>query len=47
MASPHVDPLSVGVIDVSAGQLMAGQVIDYVAKAGKVAPKVEGRIALC
>lgn len=33
-------------IDVSASQLMAGQVIDYVAKAGKVAPKVEGRVVL-
>ena len=33
-------------IDVSASQLMASQVIDYVAKAGKVAPKVEGRIVL-
>ncbi|MBL0407487.1 5'-nucleotidase C-terminal domain-containing protein [Microvirga aerilata] len=33
-------------VDVSASQLMASQVIDYVAKAGKVAPKVEGRIVL-
>jgi 2',3'-cyclic-nucleotide 2'-phosphodiesterase (5'-nucleotidase family) len=33
-------------IDVSASQLMAGQVIDYVTKAGKVAPKVEGRVVL-
>ncbi|MGF9757216.1 5'-nucleotidase C-terminal domain-containing protein [Microvirga sp. 0TCS3.31] len=33
-------------IDVSASQLMATQVIDYVAKAGKVAPKVEGRVVL-
>jgi 2',3'-cyclic-nucleotide 2'-phosphodiesterase (5'-nucleotidase family) len=33
-------------VDVSASQLMATQVIDYVAKAGKVAPKVEGRIVL-
>jgi len=33
-------------IDVSASQLMASQVIDYVAKTGKVAPKVEGRIVL-
>jgi len=33
-------------IDVSASQLMASQVIDYVAKAGTVAPKVEGRIVL-
>jgi 2',3'-cyclic-nucleotide 2'-phosphodiesterase (5'-nucleotidase family) len=33
-------------IDVSASQLMASQVIDYVAKAGKVAPKVEGRVVL-
>jgi 2',3'-cyclic-nucleotide 2'-phosphodiesterase (5'-nucleotidase family) len=33
-------------IDVSASQLMASQVIDYVAKVGKVAPKVEGRIVL-
>jgi 2',3'-cyclic-nucleotide 2'-phosphodiesterase (5'-nucleotidase family) len=33
-------------IDPSASQLMASQVIDYVAKAGKVAPKVEGRVVL-
>ena len=33
-------------VDVSASQLMASQVIDYVTKAGKVAPKVEGRIVL-
>jgi 2',3'-cyclic-nucleotide 2'-phosphodiesterase (5'-nucleotidase family) len=33
-------------VDVSASQLMAGQVITYVAKAGKVAPKVEGRVVL-
>ncbi|MBZ6077392.1 bifunctional metallophosphatase/5'-nucleotidase [Microvirga puerhi] len=33
-------------IDVAASQLMASQVIDYVAKAGKVAPKVEGRVVL-
>jgi 2',3'-cyclic-nucleotide 2'-phosphodiesterase (5'-nucleotidase family) len=33
-------------INVSASQLMASQVIDYVAKAGKVAPKVEGRVVL-
>ncbi len=33
-------------IDVSASQLMASQVIDYIAKAGKVAPKVEGRVVL-
>ncbi|MCB5177299.1 MULTISPECIES: bifunctional metallophosphatase/5'-nucleotidase [Microvirga] len=33
-------------IDASASQLMASQVIDYVAKAGKVAPKVEGRVVL-
>lgn len=33
-------------IDVSASQLMASQVIDYITKAGKVAPKVEGRIVL-
>jgi 2',3'-cyclic-nucleotide 2'-phosphodiesterase (5'-nucleotidase family) len=33
-------------IDVSASQLMASQVIDYIAKAGKVSPKVEGRIVL-
>jgi 2',3'-cyclic-nucleotide 2'-phosphodiesterase (5'-nucleotidase family) len=33
-------------VDVSASQLMATQVIDYVAKAGKVSPKVEGRIVL-
>lgn len=33
-------------VDVSASQLMASQVIDYVAKAGKVAPKVEGRVVL-
>lgn len=33
-------------IDVSASQLMASQVIDYIAKAGKVSPKVEGRVIL-
>jgi 2',3'-cyclic-nucleotide 2'-phosphodiesterase (5'-nucleotidase family) len=33
-------------VDVSASQLMAGQVITYVTKAGKVAPKVEGRVVL-
>ncbi|SCZ02553.1 bifunctional metallophosphatase/5'-nucleotidase [Microvirga guangxiensis] len=33
-------------IDPSASQLMASQVIDYVTKAGKVAPKVEGRIVM-
>jgi 2',3'-cyclic-nucleotide 2'-phosphodiesterase (5'-nucleotidase family) len=33
-------------VDVSASQLMATQVIDHIAKAGKVAPKVEGRIVL-
>jgi 5'-nucleotidase/UDP-sugar diphosphatase len=33
-------------VDVSASQLMASQVIDYIAKAGKIAPKVEGRIVL-
>ena len=33
-------------IDVSASQLMASQVIDYVAKAGKISPKVEGRVVL-
>jgi 2',3'-cyclic-nucleotide 2'-phosphodiesterase (5'-nucleotidase family) len=33
-------------VDVSASQLMAGQVITYVAKAGKVAPKIEGRVVL-
>jgi 2',3'-cyclic-nucleotide 2'-phosphodiesterase (5'-nucleotidase family) len=33
-------------VDASASQLMASQVIDYVAKAGKVAPKVEGRVVL-
>lgn len=37
---------SKSLIDASASQLMASQVIDYVAKAGKVAPKVEGRIVL-
>jgi 2',3'-cyclic-nucleotide 2'-phosphodiesterase (5'-nucleotidase family) len=37
---------SKSLIDVSASQLMASQVIDYVTKAGKVAPKVEGRIVL-
>jgi 5'-nucleotidase/UDP-sugar diphosphatase len=31
-------------IDASAAQLMATQVIDYVAKAGRIAPKVEGRV---
>jgi 2',3'-cyclic-nucleotide 2'-phosphodiesterase (5'-nucleotidase family) len=33
-------------IDISASQLMASQVIDYVEKAKKVAPKVEGRVVL-
>jgi 2',3'-cyclic-nucleotide 2'-phosphodiesterase (5'-nucleotidase family) len=33
-------------IDASASQLMASQVIDHVAKAGKVSPKVEGRVVL-
>jgi 5'-nucleotidase/UDP-sugar diphosphatase len=33
-------------VDVSASQLMASQVIDYVTKAGKVSPKVEGRVVL-
>lgn len=33
-------------VDISASQLMASQVIDYVAKAGKVAPKVEGRVVI-
>jgi 5'-nucleotidase / UDP-sugar diphosphatase len=33
-------------IDVSASQLMASQVIDYITKAGKVSPKVEGRVVL-
>ena len=33
-------------VDVAASQLMATQVIDYVNKAGKVAPKVEGRVVL-
>jgi 5'-nucleotidase/UDP-sugar diphosphatase len=33
-------------VDVAASQLMASQVIDYVTKAGKVAPKVEGRVVL-
>lgn len=33
-------------IDVSASQLMASQVIDYIARTGKVAPTVEGRIVL-
>lgn len=33
-------------VDVSASQLMATQVINYVTKAGKVAPKVEGRVVL-
>jgi 2',3'-cyclic-nucleotide 2'-phosphodiesterase (5'-nucleotidase family) len=33
-------------IDVSASQLMASQVIEYIAKAGKVSPKVEGRVVL-
>jgi hypothetical protein len=32
------------VIDAIDAQLMASQVIDYVAEAGTVAPKVEGRI---
>jgi 5'-nucleotidase/UDP-sugar diphosphatase len=31
-------------IDASAAQLMATQVIDYVAKARRIAPKVEGRV---
>ena len=33
-------------IDVSASQLMASQVIAYIGKTGKVAPKVEGRVVL-
>lgn len=33
-------------IDISASQLMASQVIDYVEKAKKVAPKVEGRVVI-
>ena len=33
-------------IDVAASQLMASQVIDYITKAGKVSPKVEGRVVL-
>jgi 2',3'-cyclic-nucleotide 2'-phosphodiesterase (5'-nucleotidase family) len=33
-------------IDPADAQLMASQVIDYVAEAGTVAPKVEGRIKL-
>ena len=33
-------------IDASASQLMASQVIDHVAKAGTIAPKVEGRVVL-
>jgi 5'-nucleotidase/UDP-sugar diphosphatase len=33
-------------IDVAASQLMASQVIAYIGKAGKVAPKVEGRVVL-
>ncbi|MET0531718.1 MAG: bifunctional UDP-sugar hydrolase/5'-nucleotidase [Microvirga sp.] len=33
-------------IDVSASQLMASQVIEYISKAGKVSPKVEGRVVL-
>jgi 2',3'-cyclic-nucleotide 2'-phosphodiesterase (5'-nucleotidase family) len=33
-------------VDVAASQLMATQVINYVTKAGKVAPKVEGRVVL-
>ncbi|WP_230531417.1 bifunctional metallophosphatase/5'-nucleotidase [Microvirga roseola] len=33
-------------IDASASQLMASQVIDYINKEGKVAPKVEGRVVL-
>ncbi|WP_210496726.1 bifunctional metallophosphatase/5'-nucleotidase [Microvirga antarctica] len=33
-------------VDVAASQLMATQVIDYVSKAGKIAPKVEGRVVL-
>ncbi len=33
-------------IDASAAQLMASQVIDHVAKAGRIAPKVEGRIVI-
>jgi 5'-nucleotidase/UDP-sugar diphosphatase len=33
-------------IDVAASQLMASQVIAYISKAGKVAPKVEGRVVL-
>jgi hypothetical protein len=31
---------------VSASQLMASQVIAYIGKTGKVAPKVEGRVVL-
>lgn len=33
-------------IDASAAQLMATHVIDYIAKAGRIAPKVEGRMAV-
>ncbi len=33
-------------VDVSASQLMASQVSDYVTTAGKVSPKVEGRVVL-
>ena len=33
------------IIDASAGTLMAGAVIDYIARQGAIAPKVEGRIA--
>jgi 2',3'-cyclic-nucleotide 2'-phosphodiesterase (5'-nucleotidase family) len=33
-------------IGASAAQLMATHVIDYVAKAGRVAPKVEGRVVM-
>jgi 5'-nucleotidase / UDP-sugar diphosphatase len=34
------------IVDVSASQLMASQVIDYISKAGKVSPKIEGRVVL-
>ena len=36
--------LRYAIIDAKAGELMAGQVIDYIQAAGKVAPAVEGRI---
>jgi 2',3'-cyclic-nucleotide 2'-phosphodiesterase (5'-nucleotidase family) len=32
------------IIDPSAGTLMAGAVMDYIARQGAIAPKVEGRI---